>query len=264
MRYFDIAVNLLDRRFAADRDEVLARASDAGVEHILVLGSDAAQSTAAQALCMQTPAQLSCAVGIHPHHAAQATAADFRQLRRLAGLPQVRAIGEAGLDYARDLAPRSTQLAVLDAQFAIAAETGLPMYLHDRDTDGALVAALAPWRSRLAGVVVHCFTGSADELAALLALDCYVGITGWVCDERRGDGLAALVRRIPRDRLLIETDAPYLVPRTLRPRPRRCEPRHVVEIARQIAALRGESLAAVAAATWANANRLFGDVTALA
>ena len=255
----DIGANLTDARFAADLADTLARARHAGVAHIIVTGTNLASSAAAIALCGTLPDYLSCTSGIHPHDAARAPANWQFALRELARAPAVRAIGETGLDFNRDFSPRAVQERVFETQLEIAADLALPVFVHDRDTDGHLAALLRRHRTGLVGVVVHCFTGTAKELDALLSLDCYIGITGWVCDERRGTELARLVPRIPADRLLIETDAPYLTPRSLpvRPRPQRNEPAFLGHIAARVAALRNEDVTALAAATSANARRLF-------
>jgi TatD DNase family protein len=255
--WIDIGVNLTDRRFAIDQAAVVARAAGAGVQHIVVTGTDLAHSRAATALCERMPTALSCCVGVHPHVAAAVGDELVPTLRTLAGARGVRAIGETGLDYDRDFSPRPRQRAVFAAQLALAAELQLPVFVHDRASAGDVAAMLREFRSALVDVVVHCFTGTGDELEALLELDCHIGITGWVCDERRGTALAALVPRIPDDRLLLETDAPWLVPRTLRPRPSRNEPALLPEIGRVVAGLRGCDTRELAVTTTANARRFF-------
>ena len=206
---------------------------------------------------------------MHPHYAAQAPADFCVQLRGLVDMTSsVRAIGETGLDFNRDLSPRAVQQRVFEAQLELAAQLQLPVFVHDRDSHGQVAAILARYRNALPDVVVHCFTGDADALDELLALDCHIGITGWVCDERRGSGLAELVPRIPPDRLLIETDAPYLLPRSLNlrsqagPRLRRNEPAFLVEVAQRIATLRNCSITQIAAETSTNARRFFRSPTA--
>jgi TatD DNase family protein len=137
---------------------------------------------------------------------------------------------------------------------------GKPVFLHERDAHEELVAMLTPVRASLASGVAHCFTGGPEELAAYLELDLYIGITGWVCDERRGAALRAAVPRIPLDRLLLETDAPYLLPRDLAPKPtgRRNEPQFLAHVLERVAALRELPVELVAQASTANAERLFG------
>ena len=256
----DIGANLTDRQFSQNLPQTLQRARDAGVVHIVLTGTDLANSAGAVQLCATDPHLLSACVGVHPHYAADVPDDFCAQLRLLAcNAPGVRAIGETGLDFNRDRSPRPVQQRIFEAQLELAIALQLPVFVHDRDSHGQVAATLARYRKSLPDVVVHCFTGDADTLDALLALDCHIGITGWVCDERRGNSLAELVPRIPDERLLIETDAPYLLPRslTLRPRPRRNEPAFLVAVAQRIAELRQCNVEQIAAQTTANARRFF-------
>jgi TatD DNase family protein len=256
----DIGANLTHDSFDADREDVLARAAAAGVTRIVVTGTSVTSSVQAAALCEANPSRLFATAGVHPHHAADFDAHSAAALRALLGNPAFVAVGECGLDYFRDYSPRPAQRAAFAAQLELAAEAGRPVFLHQRDAHDDFVALLAPLRARLAGGVAHCFTGGPQELADYLELGLHVGVTGWVCDERRGAQLRAAVPLIPLDRLLIETDAPYLLPRDLAPKPqnRRNEPLFLVHVLERIAALRGQPVEAVAQATTANAERLFG------
>jgi TatD DNase family protein len=256
----DIGANLTHPSFASDLPEVLARARATGVSHIVVTGTDLGASAAAVALAASEPGFLSATAGIHPHAAAEAPDGwQQRLLAQCAGTGVV-AVGETGLDFHRNYSPADVQERVFRDQLAIAAELGLPVFVHDRDSQGRVAHVLGAFRARLPRVVVHCFTGTAEDLAAYRDLDCHVGITGWVCDERRGQHLAALVPRIAADRLMIETDAPYLLPRTLRPAPRsrRNEPAFLPCVAARISELRGEDLGTVVAETARNAREFFG------
>jgi TatD DNase family protein len=168
-------------------------------------------------------------------------------------------VGECGLDYFRNFSPPEAQRAAFAAQLEIAAEVHKPVFLHQRDAHGDFTAILRDYRTSLTGGVAHCFTGSRPELEDYLALDLYIGVTGWVNDERRGQDLRAAVPHIPGDKLMLETDAPYLLPRDLVPHPksRRNEPAYLPHIARTVAQLRGESLEAVAASTTRTATLFF-------
>ncbi|MBP8221112.1 MAG: 3'-5' ssDNA/RNA exonuclease TatD, partial [Aeromonadaceae bacterium] len=240
----DIGLNLSNPQFDADRDAVVQRARDAGVEALILTGTDLAESRAAAELAQRWPGYAFSTAGVHPHDARHWDEPSGDALRQLAMLPQVVAIGECGLDFNRDFSPRPAQEAAFSAQLALAAELQLPVFMHCRDAHARFVALLEPWLPRLPAAVLHCFTGNGDELAECLALGLHIGITGWVCDERRGEELRALVPRIPADRLMIETDAPYLLPRDLSPKPksRRNEPAFLAHIAATIADLRGESV----------------------
>jgi TatD DNase family protein len=236
------------------------RAFQAGVTRQIVTGADLASSRAAAALAAAQPGALWCTAGVHPHHAVEFEPAHHAELAEMLRLPRVVAVGECGLDYFRDLSPRAAQRATFVAQLEIAAACGKPVFLHQRDAHEDFTAILAEFRAALTGGVAHCFTGGPRELGAYLALNLSIGVTGWVCDERRGADLREAVPLIPADRLMIETDAPYLLPRDLKPQPksRRNEPAFLPHIAQVIATLRGESLDALARATGRNAERLFG------
>jgi TatD DNase family protein len=255
----DIGANLTHDSFDADRDAVIAHAANAGVARIIVTGTSVTSSAQAAALCEPRPGTLYATAGVHPHHAADFDEHSITALRSLLGNPAFVAVGECGLDFFRDYSPRAAQRRAFEEQLELAADVGKPVFLHQRDAHDEFVALLERKRERLAGGVAHCFTGGPAELAAYLDLDLYVGVTGWVCDERRGAELRAAVPQIPLERLLIETDAPYLLPRDLTPKPasRRNEPGFLAHVLERIAALRNEPAAVVAAATTANAERLF-------
>jgi TatD DNase family protein len=255
----DIGANLTHESFAADLDDVMTRALQAGVTRLIVTGADLPSSRQAAALAAQHPAQLHSTAGVHPHHAESFAAADGEQLLDLLQRPAVVAAGECGLDYFRNISPPQSQRRAFAAQLEIAVSSRKPVFLHQRDSHADFLAILKEHIGALQGGVAHCFTGGPAELDDYLALGLYIGVTGWVCDERRGSSLRAAVPRIPRDRLLLETDAPYLLPRDLNPKPksRRNEPAMLPHIAQRVAQLRGESLEALAAMCTSNAETLF-------
>jgi len=259
MELVDIGANLTHEAFAPDREDVIARAVDAGVERMVLTGADVDSSAAAAALAGGDLGRFRATAGTHPHMAEEAPGDLRERLHALAAQPAVTAIGEAGLDFNRDLSPRAVQERVFEQQLALAAETGLPVFAHQRDAHERFMAVLRPWREHLRAIVVHCFTGTEAELDDYLALDCHIGLTGWLCDERRGRHLRGFINRIPADRLMVETDAPYLLPRDLRPKPksRRNEPAYLPHIANAIAAARGEDPEQLAAATTETARRFF-------
>ena len=258
--FIDIGSNLTHSSFAGDLESVIDRAARAGVTRQIVTGADLRSSRAAAALASAHPTALWCTAGVHPHHAAEFEPAGREELQNMLSLPRVVAVGECGLDYFRDLSPRAAQREAFVAQLEIAAASAKPVFLHQRDAHQDFTAILAEFRPALTGGVAHCFTGGPRELEDYLALDLSIGVTGWVCDERRGADLREAVPLIPPDRLMIETDAPYLLPRDLKPQPksRRNEPAFLPHIAQLIAALRGESPEALAGTTSRNAVRLFG------
>ena len=253
----DIGVNLTHRSFAGDHDRVVDRAVAAGVTTLILTGTSEATSRAAQALAASRPGVLFSTAGVHPHDASHCSAATIEALRALARQPAVVAIGECGLDFNRDFSPRPIQEQWFEAQLGLAAELGLPVFLHERDAHARFVELLRAYRPSLVDAVVHCFTGTAAELDVYLELGACIGITGWICDERRGAELRKLTARIPLDRLMLETDAPFLAPRDLRPRVSRNEPAYLPHILAAVAAERAQSIEVVAAATTATARRVF-------
>jgi len=254
----DIGINLAHDSYDADRDAVIARARAAGVTQMVVTGSTLAGSARAAALAHAHPGRLFATAGVHPHHATELTAARSAELEELARQGEVVAVGECGLDYFRDFSPREAQQHAFHRQLELAMRIGKPVFLHQRDAHADFVAILrehaATWRG-----VAHCFTGSAQELARYLELGLAIGITGWICDERRGSHLAALMPQIPPQRLLLETDGPYLLPRDLRPRPasRRNEPAYLPHVAAAVARARGETPQTLALSSTAAARALF-------
>jgi TatD DNase family protein len=255
----DIGVNLAHDSFDDDRAAVLERAREHGVARLIITGSSVESSLQAAALAEGDPGVLFATAGLHPHHAADWSPAAARVIRELTTHPAVVAVGECGLDYFRDLSPREAQRKAFQAQLAIATECGLPVFLHQRDAHEDFLAVLAPVMKRLSGGVAHCFTGDGRMLDDYLDLGLYIGLTGWICDERRGDALRAAVAGLPLDRVLLETDAPYLLPRTLSPMPgsRRNEPMYLREVLRVAAQAMECGEEELARASTANAARLF-------
>lgn len=255
----DIGANLAHDSFDADRAEVLARARDVGVERLLVTGSTLRSSADALRLAAADPG-LYATAGVHPHHAEELDEAQLAELAALARQPRVVAVGECGLDFFRDFSPRDRQETAFRMQLELAMETGLPVFLHQRDAHDRFIAILDECGTRLPAGVAHCFTGGPGELRDYLDRGLHVGITGWLCDERRGGALREAVRYLPMDRVMIETDAPYLLPRDLAPRPRsrRNEPMYLPHVLQALAGLIGVAPELLAAATTANAERLFG------
>ena len=255
----DIGVNLTNKSLLRDLDGVLERAEAAGVRQMVVTGTSLDESAAALELCERYPERLVSTCGIHPHHANEWQASSYAALAELASRPGVRAVGETGLDFNRNYSPPEAQEMAFAEQLELAAETRLPLFCHQRDAHLRFVEILRDFRDRISRLVVHCFTDSREALSDYLDLDCYIGITGWICDERRGLELQQLVGLIPAERLMLETDAPYLLPRNLEPKPasRTNEPAYLPHILREVALHRGEDPADLAEICTQNSRRFF-------
>jgi TatD DNase family protein len=255
----DIGANLTHDSFDDDRADIMQRALDAGVRRMVVTGSSNQGSRDALTLAESEPGRLFATAGVHPHHAADFDDTSISLITELCAHDAVVAVGECGLDYFRNFSPRQAQLAAFQSQLEIAAETAMPVFLHQRDAHDDFVEILEPMMPRLSRAVAHCFTGEHESLREYLALGLWIGVTGWICDERRGAHLHEIVSVIPDERLLIETDAPYLLPRTIKPKPksRRNEPAYLPEVVRVVAEARGQSEEHVAKITTENAVRFF-------
>src|SRR3990170_6078077 len=235
MPLVDIGANLTHPAFRIDLDEVVARARRAGVATIVVTGTSVEESRAAAHLTAAHPDMLFATAGVHPHHALDCGPGTIEDLRSILSDPRVVAVGECGLDFNRNYSPHPDQERWFVAQIELGIELGKPLFLHSRDAHPRFAQIVK--HHGVKNAVAHCFTGEKDELHAYLDLGLYIGITGWICDERRGTHLLKLVREIPRERLLLETDSPYLVPRDMKPQPkaRRNEPAFLPHILRAVA-----------------------------
>lgn len=237
----DIGANLTHKSFRQDITNVIYNAKEVGVVAMVVTGASVHSSQDAAALSANYPGTLYATSGVHPHDAKSFDDNTIETLEELLRESQVVAVGECGLDFNRDFSPRDMQHACLEAHLELAAKCQLPLFLHERDAHPPFLDLMTRYRDRISAGVVHCFTGTADHARAYLDLDLHLGITGWICDERRGLHLRDVVRDIPPERLLIETDAPYLAPRDLRPKVHRNEPKHLPHILKTVAECRGES-----------------------
>jgi TatD DNase family protein len=238
----------------------MQRARDAGVTRMIITGSSNQGSLDAAKLAESEPGRLYATAGVHPHHAADYDDSSTALITELVQKDAVVAVGECGLDYFRNFSPREAQLHAFQAQLEVAAESAMPVFLHQRDAHDDFVEVLEPMLPRIPRAVAHCFTGEHESLREYLAMGLWIGITGWICDERRGKHLHDIVADVPDDRLMIETDAPYLLPRTIQPKPqtRRNEPAYLTEVLRVVAEARGQSEEHVARITTENAVRFFG------
>ncbi len=259
MELVDIGANLSHESFAIDYDHVITEAKDASVGHIILTGTDLESSEKAASLAGTSGGFHTSTAGFHPHVANTMDEAAFAQIRAICQRPGVVAVGETGLDYNRNFSPKADQLKAFEQHLELAVELQLPLFLHQREAHDDFVRLLKRYRSKITGGVVHCFTDNERALQDYLELDMYIGVTGWVCDERRGLDLQQIVPLIPQNRLLVETDAPYLLPRTISPKPksRRNEPKYLVEVVKKLAECSKLSINEIANATTHNAVDLF-------
>ncbi len=237
----DIGVNLTAKSFQNDLSQIIEQAGLAGVSHMGVTGTNLQHSDAAIELCTRFPDVLFSTAGVHPHHAKEWTNKSAQDIHAMAQESCVKAVGECGLDYNRNFSDPKDQRFAFEAQLELAADLQLPVFLHQRDAHDDFIKILSRWRDRLVGGVAHCFTGTTQEAKSYLALDLMIGITGWICDERRAQALQQAVKRIPLENIMIETDAPYLLPRDLpknvssQLKDRRNEPRVLPHVCRSVA-----------------------------
>ncbi|MBP2639220.1 MAG: hydrolase, TatD family [Firmicutes bacterium] len=249
---FDTHAHIDDEQFDADREDVIIRAAEKGVKYILCAGASMESSARAVALAESHP-DVYAAVGVHPHDAGTVNEEDYLQLAQWATLPKVAAIGEIGLDYYYDLSPRDVQKTVFGRQLDLARQVGKPFIIHDRDAHGDILDIVRKQAQGLSGVF-HCFSGSWEMAKELLKLGYYLAIGGPVTFKNAAK-VQRVAAQIPLDRLLIETDCPYLTPHPHRGH--RNEPAYVRLVAEEIARIRNISLEELAAATTFNAKQLF-------
>ena len=256
----DIGVNLTNSRFDKDRELVVTRAQQANIEAMLVTGTNIKESQKAFQLTQDYPNFLYSTAGVHPHDADNVDANYLDTIEELALQPSVKAIGECGLDFNRNFSTPENQLKVFKEQLILAEKLNLPVFLHQREAFEPWFDCLTPYLDKLPAVISHCFTGSKQELLQCVDAGIYIGITGWICDDKRGRELQSIVEHIPLDKLLIETDAPYLTPKGIRPRPKssRNEPAYLPYVVQKIAECYQVDIDAIASHSTNNAKRAFG------
>ncbi|WP_372613465.1 TatD family hydrolase [Halomonas sp.] len=254
----DIGANLTHASFAGDFDTVLARARAANITTLILTGTDRQHAEEAVALARRHPGLFATA-GVHPHDASHWDGVLEQAMRDLHRQPEVVAVGECGLDFNRNFSTPADQERAFEAQLALAAESGKPLFLHERDAGQRMREMLHACRDDIGDAVVHCFTADRDTLFGYLDLDLHIGLTGWLCDERRGHHLRDLVKEIPLAHLMVETDCPYLLPRNLpaKLKDRRHEPALLPWIVKEIAHWRGIAEVELAQATTDTARRFF-------
>ena len=253
-------MNLIHRSFNSDREEVIEEAHFEGVTPLIMTGTSERSSIEAAKYAARFPGKLYSTAGVHPHDAKSCNDKTIETFRKLAMQSSVLAIGECGLDYNRDFSPRDIQRKWFKAQIDLAVELNMPLFLHERDAFDDFYSILKQRKADVTGMVVHCFTGTEEALDKYLELDCHIGITGWICDERRGKHLINLLKKIPSNRLMIETDAPFLTPRNLKEKPinSRNEPKYLGHILEQIAYYLKKDVEDLADETYTTTCKFFG------
>lgn len=260
--WFDIGVNLPDKRLPTE--PVIAAAKKCGVTAMLLTGTSLRQSQSAFEESQKYRGTLFSTAGFHPHNAKEWEQNSAENLLSLLSQPDVLAVGECGLDFNRNFSDPKVQLTVFEQQLELAVETQLPVFLHERDAFEQQFALLKKYRHRITGGVVHCFTGGPDQMRAYLDLDLHIGITGWICDEKRATDLRTAVPLIPLSHILLETDAPYLKPKGAKlinlqqnPRIKSNQPAFLPYIAQKVAELMAVELNQLKQSAWNNTLTLF-------
>ncbi len=255
IKYYDIGLNLFCKQFS-DPDRIIADAAADGVMCILT-GSDMKENRLVSKY-VKTHAAYGTA-GIHPHNADSAKPADFDEIERIiTENVRITAVGECGLDYDRMFSTKENQLNCLKEHIALAEKLGKPMFLHERDAAGDFIKCFTGHPDVCARSVVHCFTGDRTVLSRYLGMGFSIGVTGWICDDRRADQLRRAVKIIPLDRIMLETDAPYLTPRNVKGLGRTNVPQNIKYVAAELARHMGVSVEELTAAALANTERIFG------
>jgi TatD DNase family protein len=259
MSWCDIGVNFTDKRLFFE--PVFERALAVDVSHIIITGTNLDKSQQAIQLAQQYPNHLWTTVGVHPHDASQFTTQTIDDLRNLAKSTRVVAIGECGLDFNRNFSTPEQQCFAFEQQLKLACELGLPVFLHERDAFEVQIELLTQYRQDLHGGVVHCFTGDIEQMKRYLDLGLYIGITGWICDLKRGQALRHAIKSLPLDKILLETDAPYLRPKGLANNRKvdngNNEPAYLPYIAREVAGLMETDIKVLQLASQMNTQALF-------
>lgn len=266
----DIGLNLTNTQFKNDIDEVISNALLSGVEAMIVTGTSIKQSQAAYQLVLEYPDFLYSTAGIHPHDAKSLTQHTIEHLAELLTQKHVVAVGECGLDFNRNFSTPAQQLSCFEMQLELAVELQVPVFLHQRDAHDDFLHLIRKYRAGLVDAVAHCFTNGQAELESYLEENMHIGITGWICDERRGKKLQDCAALIPDDKVLVETDAPYLFPRDLKlpqddsvtgkkKKNSRCrnEPRYLAHIVKTLAQFMGKDEMELVRLSTENARRFF-------
>lgn len=256
MQLCDIGVNLTNNRFNDDLQQVLTAAADACVNRVIITGTSEGESQKALDLATQYPKQCWSTAGVHPHDADNVSTEFVDVLKQIATDEKVVAIGECGLDFNRNFSTPENQKRVFQSQLELALALDKPVFLHERDAFETQLNILNSYQHKLRGVA-HCFTGDDKQMQGYLSLGLFIGVTGWICDPKRGGDLREAIKSLPLERLLIETDAPFLTPKQMAKKTRRNEPAFLTYVVDAIAEIKQVEPEIVAQHSWDNAEQLF-------
>ena len=236
---FDIACNFSSDRFEKDLNEVIKRAQANNVTKFLLVSASLKDAEKVNKIYQNNKDSCFLTIGAHPHHANEFNSSSPLEMKQLIKEYKPHSVGETGLDFFRNISSYEEQLFAFEEQIQIAIETNLPLFLHQRDAHDDFLKVISKYKNDISKAVVHCFTGTQEELDDYLELGFHIGLTGWICDERRNVDLRKSLKNIPLDKLMIETDCPYLIPRNLNNKPKnnRNEPAYLPHIANEIALL---------------------------
>ncbi|MDQ1858266.1 TatD family hydrolase [Chryseobacterium sp. WLY505] len=256
--YIDIGINLTNKQFYNEHEEIINRALDEGVEHMILTGTSIRGSRESAEIAEEYPEILFSTAGIHPHDAKSFNEQSIDELRKLLKQDHVISVGECGLDFDRDFSPRSLQEKCYQAQLELAVETNKPLFLHERSAFKRFNEITDNYLSKLPEAVVHCFTGTLNEAKTYLDKGFYLGFTGAISDEKRFKHLEDVIKYTPLDRMMIETDAPFMLPKNMpRIHNRRNEPSFLPYVAQTVAHLKKISISEVADETTETARNFF-------
>ena len=258
--YFDIALNLASDRFLGDRDKVVTNAISNNVNYFNIVCSSIDELDFVKDLNNRFRKNSCFTLGVHPHNADELNEDTLQYLRDYINIHHPSSVGETGLDFFRNLSSLENQLNAFEQQIKISIENNLPLFLHQREAHDDFIKVIDKYISDIPKAVVHCFTGTQSQLDDYLERNLYIGLTGWVCDERRNKDLRKSIKNIPIDKLMIETDAPYLIPRNLeiKPKNNRNEPKFLPHIANEIAGLMNIGLEEFNKQVFNNSKSFFG------
>ena len=236
---FDIACNFSSDRFDSDLNEVIKRAKDNKVTKFLIVSASLEDIKKVNNIYEDNKDSCFFTIGVHPHNAKEFNSSSSLKMKHLIEEYKPHSVGETGLDFFRNISTYEEQLFAFEQQIQIAIETNLPLFLHQRDAHDDFMKTISKYKNNISKAVVHCFTGTQKELDDYLEMGFHIGLTGWICDERRNVDLRKSLINIPIEKLMIETDCPYLIPRNLKDKPKnnRNEPSHLPHIAKEIALL---------------------------